>query len=70
MVSSDLPCARPRPTWRLRDRSPVQAVQVLAQRHQVTMPIVDAVAQVLFGGDAPQAAIQRLLAREARDEAA
>ncbi len=48
----------------------VQAVQLLAQQHQVTMPIVDAVAQVLFGGDAAQAAIQRLLAREARDEAA
>ncbi len=48
----------------------VQAVQLLAQRHQVTMPIVDAVAQVLFSGDAPQLAIQRLLAREARDEAA
>ena len=48
----------------------VQAVQLLAQRHRVTMPIVDAVAQVLFSGDAPQLAIQRLLAREARDEAA
>ncbi len=48
----------------------VQAVQQLAQRHQVTMPIVDAVAQVLFGGDAPQLAIQRLLAREAREESA
>ncbi len=48
----------------------VQAVQQLAQHHQVTMPIVDAVAQVLFGGDAPQAAIQRLLAREAREETA
>ncbi len=48
----------------------VQAVQLLAQRHQVTMPIVDAVAQVLFGGDAPQTAIQRLLSREAREESA
>jgi glycerol-3-phosphate dehydrogenase (NAD(P)+) len=48
----------------------VQAVQLLAQRHAVTMPIVDAVSQVLFGGEVPQQAIQRLLAREARDEAA
>jgi glycerol-3-phosphate dehydrogenase (NAD(P)+) len=48
----------------------VQAVQQLAQHHQVTMPIVDAVVQVLFGGDAPHRAIQRLLAREAREEAA
>jgi len=48
----------------------VQAVQVLAQRHGVAMPIVDAVARVLFDGELPQRALQQLLAREARDESA
>ncbi len=48
----------------------VKAVRQLAQQHRVSMPIVDAVAEVLFEGDAPQQAIQRLLAREAREEAA
>jgi glycerol-3-phosphate dehydrogenase len=33
------------------------------------MPIVDAVARVLFQGDSPTQMVQRLLAREARDEA-
>lgn len=47
----------------------VQAVQLLAQRHGVAMPIVDAVARVLFDGELPQQALQQLLAREARDEA-
>ncbi len=46
----------------------VQAVRVLAQRHDVAMPIVDAVARVLFEGESPQQALQQLLAREAREE--
>ncbi len=46
----------------------VQAVGALAQRLGVAMPIVDAVARVLFAGESPQQAIQQLLAREARDE--
>ena len=47
----------------------VQAVRALAQRQRVAMPIVDAVARVLFENEKPQQAIQQLLAREARDEA-
>ncbi len=47
----------------------VQAVRELAQRHDIAMPIVDAVARVLFDGESPQRAIQQLLAREARNEA-
>ena len=46
----------------------VQAVRALAQRQDVAMPIVDAVARVLFENEKPQHAIQQLLAREARDE--
>ncbi len=46
----------------------VQAVGALAQRLGVAMPIVDAVARMLFAGESPQQAIQQLLAREARDE--
>jgi glycerol-3-phosphate dehydrogenase (NAD(P)+) len=46
----------------------VQAVCVLAQRYDVAMPIVDAVARVLFEGESPQQALQQLLAREAREE--
>jgi glycerol-3-phosphate dehydrogenase (NAD(P)+) len=48
----------------------VQAVRQLAHSHQIDMPIVDAVASVLFDGETPQQMIQRLLAREARDESA
>ncbi len=46
----------------------VQAVSQLASTHRVAMPIVDAVARVLFEGEAPQEAIRQLLAREAREE--
>ncbi len=46
----------------------VQAVQQLAQQRGIAMPIVDAVARVLFDNEKPQGAIQQLLAREARDE--
>ena len=46
----------------------VQAVRQLARSHAVDMPIVDAVARVLFDGEAPQQMIQLLLAREARVE--
>ncbi len=48
----------------------VQAVQQLARVHCIDMPIVDAVASVLFDGEAPQQMIQRLLARESRVESA
>ncbi len=46
----------------------VQAVQRLARMHRISMPIVDAVAGVLFEGEAPRQAIRQLLAREAREE--
>jgi glycerol-3-phosphate dehydrogenase (NAD(P)+) len=46
----------------------VQAVRQLARSHQIDMPIVDAVASVLFDGEMPQQMIQHLLAREAREE--
>ncbi len=46
----------------------VQAVQQLAHQHGIAMPIVDAVAHVLFDNETPQHAIQQLLAREAREE--
>lgn len=46
----------------------VQAVRQLARSLQIDMPIVDAVASVLFDGETPQQMIQHLLAREAREE--
>ncbi len=46
----------------------VQAVTSLARQHQIDMPIVDAVARVLFENEAPATAIRQLLAREARAE--
>ena len=46
----------------------VQAVRQLARERGIAMPIVDAVAQVLFENEKPQSAIQQLLAREARQE--
>ena len=46
----------------------VQAVQQVARAHQIEMPIVDAVANVLFDGAPPQHAIGQLMAREARPE--
>lgn len=48
----------------------VQAVGQLARQHGITMPIVDAVARVLFDNEKPQDAIRLLLAREAREESA
>jgi glycerol-3-phosphate dehydrogenase (NAD(P)+) len=47
-----------------------QAVRTLAHDHGVDMPIANAVAAVLFDGDAPRDMVQRLLARDPRDEAA
>lgn len=47
-----------------------QAVRALATHHGVDMPITNAVAAVLFDGDTPQIMIERLLARDARDETA
>ncbi len=46
----------------------VQAVRRIAQERGIAMPIVDAVASVLFENAKPQVAIQQLLAREAREE--
>ena len=46
----------------------VQAVQALAKQHHIDMPIVEAVARVLFDAEAPAKAIEQLLAREARAE--
>ena len=47
----------------------VAAVRQIATEHHVAMPIVDAVARVLFEQVTPQQAIHTLLSREARDEA-
>lgn len=46
----------------------VQAVKSLASQRQIDMPIVNAVARVLFEGEVPSKAIEQLLAREARTE--
>lgn len=46
----------------------VQAVRQLGHTHQIELPIVEAVARVLFDGEAPQRMIQSLLARESRAE--
>lgn len=54
-VAEGVPCAR--------------AVRALARTMQVDMPITNAVAGVLFDGDLPQDMVQRLLARDPRDEA-
>src|SRR5450830_963183 len=54
-VAEGVPCAR--------------AVRALARTMQVDMPITNAVAGVLFDGDLPQEMVQRLLARDPRDEA-
>ena len=48
--------------------SSARAARALARRHGVDMPITDAVCAVLFEGRAPMAAVQELLAREARTE--
>ena len=47
----------------------VQAIMHLAQLHNIEMPIVDAVARVLFQHESPKQMVQRLLARESRLEA-
>lgn len=46
----------------------VQAVRRLAHTHHIELPIVEAVARVLFDDEAPQQMIQTLLARESRAE--
>ena len=46
----------------------VGAVRTLATRQGIDMPIVEAVARVLFDAEAPAKAIEQLLAREARTE--
>jgi glycerol-3-phosphate dehydrogenase (NAD(P)+) len=45
-----------------------RAVRQLAHQHQISMPIVEAVARVLFESETPTKALQQLLAREARVE--
>lgn len=45
-----------------------QAVRALARTSGVDMPITEAVAAVLFDGDSPAAMVERLLARDPRDE--
>jgi glycerol-3-phosphate dehydrogenase (NAD(P)+) len=55
-VAEGVPCAK--------------AVRALAARLGVDMPITNAVAGVLFDGDAPQAMVARLLARDPRGETA
>ena len=55
-VAEGVPCAK--------------AVRELAQRLGVEMPITNAVAGVLFDGDAPQAMLAQLLARDPRGEVA
>ncbi len=47
-----------------------QAVRALATERDIDMPITNAVAAVLFDGDSPLAMVERLLARDARDETA
>ncbi len=46
----------------------VRAVKTLAAQRGIDMPIVEAVARVLFDAQSPAAAIEQLLAREARTE--
>jgi glycerol-3-phosphate dehydrogenase (NAD(P)+) len=43
-----------------------RAMQALARRHKVDMPITEQVCQVLFQGVAPQEAVQALLRRDVR----
>ena len=45
-----------------------RAVQALAHRHEVEMPITEAVCAILFEGLAPRAAVERLLMRGPRPE--
>jgi len=46
-----------------------QAVRTLAQERGIDMPIANAVAAVLFDGDAPHEMVGRLLSRDPRNEA-
>ena len=46
----------------------VQAVRTIAQQHHIDMPIVEAVARVVFDSETPSRVIQQLLAREAKLE--
>ena len=48
--------------------STTQAARALAARHQVEMPLLEQVYQVLFEGKAPRQAIGDLLLREAKRE--
>ena len=46
----------------------VQSVRTIAHQHHIDMPIVEAVARVVFNSEAPSRVIQQLLAREAKLE--
>ena len=46
----------------------VQAVRGIARQHHIDMPIVDAVARVVFDSEAPSRVIQQRLSREAKLE--
>jgi glycerol-3-phosphate dehydrogenase (NAD(P)+) len=48
--------------------SSARAAQELARRHQVEMPVADAVCRILFEGMSPAAAVEQLLARDPRAE--
>ena len=48
----------------------IRAVQALALQHNVEMPITEAVAAILFGGEAPQYRVAQLLSRDAKGELA
>jgi glycerol-3-phosphate dehydrogenase (NAD(P)+) len=46
----------------------VQAVRTIAHQHHIDMPIVEAVARVVFDSEVPSRVIEQLLAREAKLE--
>src|SRR5690625_5725443 len=45
-----------------------QAVQKIARRHQIEVPVTDAVCAVLFEDTSPEEVVRQLLARAARSE--
>jgi glycerol-3-phosphate dehydrogenase (NAD(P)+) len=47
-----------------------QTVRTLAVKHNIEMPISNAVAGVLFDGDSPRSMVARLLSRDPREEEA
>ena len=47
-----------------------KAVQEIADRHQIEMPIASEMYRVLYEGESPRAALQRLMTRSLKAEAA